>query len=218
MTVTRSTSLICFTLLAASVATAQGPTPPAPPAPPTTPAPITRTQSYDRGRIIADNVRDKIMIDRGSGGNMGIVPPGTWWKNPDTIAALSLTAAQQGKMDDILRQNRIALIDLKASLEKEEINLEPLLNANPVDSPKALLEISKIADLRAGLEKANAKMLLGLRAVLTADQWTKLQDQQHSRRRGPSGDEKDRGDWVKGPRGPVGPVGPKSVPPPPSTN
>ncbi len=209
MTVTRSTSLICFTLLAASAAAAQGPTPPTPPTPP---APITRGQSYDRN--LAMDIRDKIMIERGSGGNMGIVPPGTWWKNPDTVAALSLTTAQQSKMDDILRQNRIALIDLKASLEKEQINLEPLLNANPVDSTKAMLEISKIADLRAGLEKANAKMLLGLRSVLTAEQWTKLQDQQHSHRK----DERDRDDRGRGARGPVGPSGPKGVPPPPSTN
>ena len=56
-----------------------------------------------------------------------------------------------------------------------------LLNANPVDSGKALAEISRIADLRADLEKANAKMLLGLRAVLTADQCTKLQADQHGR-------------------------------------
>jgi Spy/CpxP family protein refolding chaperone len=149
----------------------------------------------------------KIGMDRGT---MGIVPPGTWWKNPDTITKLSLTADQQRKMDDILRQNRIALIDLKASLEKEEINLEPLLNANPVDSPKALAQISKIADDRAGLEKANAKMLLGLRSVLTADQWTKLQDDRQSRRMG--------SDDGRGPGNKRGPQNGVSVPPPPTTN
>ena len=120
-------------------------------------------------------------MERPDGGNMGIVPPGTWWKNPDTVAKLALTADQQRKMDDIFRQNRLQLIDVKASLEKEQINLEPLLNANPVDSGKALAEISRIADLRADLEKANARMLLGLRSLLSADQWTKLQADQRER-------------------------------------
>ena len=108
-------------------------------------------------------------------GTMGIVPPGTWWRNPETIKALNLSPDQQKKMDDTFRQNRIALIDVKANLEKEQLNLEPLVNANPPDTNKALAQISKIADLRADLEKANARMLLGLRAQLTADQWTKLQ-------------------------------------------
>jgi Spy/CpxP family protein refolding chaperone len=141
------------------------------------------------------------------GGLMGILPPGMWWKNPEIVTKLSLTADQQTKMDDIFRQNRLQLVDVKASLEKEQINLEPLLNANPVDTNKALTEISKIADLRAGLEKANAKMLLGLRAVLTADQWTKL----HTRpERGgqPGGQGQPGGPRGGGPRGNGGPGGP----------
>jgi Spy/CpxP family protein refolding chaperone len=124
----------------------------------------------------------------GHGMGMGIVPPGMWWKNPDVIAKLGLTADQQKRMDEIFHQSRIQLIDLKASLEKEQLNLEPLMNANPPDQARALGEISKIADLRADLEKANAKMLLGLRGVLTADQWTKMQERHRmGRGTGPEG-------------------------------
>jgi Spy/CpxP family protein refolding chaperone len=143
---------------------------------------------------------------------MGIVPPGTWWRNPNTIASLSLTADQQKKMDEIFRQNRLQLIDIKASLEKEQINLEPLLNANPVDSTKALAEIGKIAELRADLEKADAKMLLGLRALLTADQWTKLQADQHSHHERPMDDHRPKSGGPGGPgqQGGPGPQGPRS--------
>jgi TonB family protein len=35
-------------------------------------------------------------------------------------------------------------------------------------------QIDKIAQARAELEKANARMLLGIRRVMTADQWQKL--------------------------------------------
>lgn len=116
------------------------------------------------------------------GGGMHIVPAGTWWRNPATIKTLTLTTDQQKRLDDIFRQNRIQLVHLKASLEEAQINLEPLVNANPPDSNKALAEISKTADLRADLEKANAKMLFSLRAVLTADQWTKLQEDSRGHR------------------------------------
>ena len=133
---------------------------------------LAREQSNDRPRIM------QLRMPRAEqGSDLGIVPPGTWWRYPETIRDLALTPDQQHKMDEIFRQNRIQLIDLKASLEKEQLNLEPILNGNPPDTTKAFSEISRIADLRADLEKANAKMLLGLRSQLTADQWTRLQTQ-----------------------------------------
>ena len=151
---------------------------------------------------------------------MGIVPPGTWWKNPATVTALTLTADQQKKLDDIFLQSRISLIHLHASLEEEQLKLEPLLNANPPDQAKSLAQISKIADLRADLEKADAKMLLSLRAVLSADQWTKLQADQRSRRdlrnqdRGPRPKGQGRPGAPSGPGGPPPGNGPGAPPPP----
>ncbi len=87
---------------------------------------------------------------------------------------LTLTPDQTKKMDDIFQQSRIQLIDLKANVEKQSAMLEPLLSANPPDTAKAMAQIDKVAQARADLEKANAKMLLGIRGVLTPDQWTKL--------------------------------------------
>lgn len=161
--------LLALTLLAATpLAFAQGPPPPAPPAPPV----IRLPRNLSRSVIINNETHSEA--------GLGNLPPGTWWRDPNTIKDLTLSPDQQKRLDDTFRQSRIQLIDLKASLEKEQLNLEPLLNSPAVDYPKALDEISRIADLRAGLEKANAKMLLGLRAVLTADQWTKLQSDQRS--------------------------------------
>ena len=170
-----SAALLSVTLLSHPCAIAQAPAAPnaAPPPPADAPAPPSR--GYYRSG------------SSGSGG-MGmhpgsrIVPPGEWWKNPDTIQKLSLTEDQQKKMDGIFQQSRLTLIDLKANLEKQEVLLEPMLNANPPDSAKALAQISKVADARAELEKTNAKMLLGIRSVLTADQWTKLQTREHTGR------------------------------------
>ena len=99
---------------------------------------------------------------------------GTWWRNQKNIALLSLTAEQQQKMDDVFQQSRIKLIDLTATLDKEEAILEPLMNAERLDEIKAGMQIDKVADARAELEKANARMLLGIRVVLTPEQWAKL--------------------------------------------
>ena len=101
-------------------------------------------------------------------------PSGTWWRNQAYITLLSLTTDQQKKMDDVFQQSRIRLIDLTATLDKEEAILEPLMKAERLDESKVAPQIDKVADARAELEKATARMLLGIRQVLTPEQWTKL--------------------------------------------
>ncbi|MDR3699704.1 MAG: periplasmic heavy metal sensor [Candidatus Sulfopaludibacter sp.] len=102
-------------------------------------------------------------------------PPGRWWNNPQMVQKLALNSDQQKKMDDIFQMNRLKLIDLNATLQKEEVTLEPLLGADQPDESKILAQIDKVAQARAELEKANARFLLGIRRVLTPDQWKKLQ-------------------------------------------
>lgn len=107
-----------------------------------------------------------------------ILPTGLgarWWKDPQRVEKLGLTAEQQKKMDDVFLLSRLKLIDLTASLDKEEAILEPLVSADPPDAEKIRAQINRVADARAELEKANANMLLGLRLLLTPDQWKKLQ-------------------------------------------
>ncbi|HWB33179.1 MAG TPA: Spy/CpxP family protein refolding chaperone [Acidobacteriaceae bacterium] len=108
------------------------------------------------------------------GGGFHMGPAGMWWKNSRIVERLNLSADQTKKMDDIVEQSRLQLIDLRATLEKQQVLLGPILDANPVDMAKASAQIDKVANARADLEKANAKMLLSIRSVLTPDQWTKL--------------------------------------------
>lgn len=186
--------------LCACAAFAQQAAPPAPadpgaPPPPTTdasPQPKkhirTAPDSVAMSRAIAradvENLRAQMAMI-GAGGalhdmDMRIGPSGIWWKNPDLVQKLALTPDQQKRMDSVFQNSRIELIDLKANVEKQNVLLEPMLDANPPDTPKTLAQIDRAAQARADLEKANAHMLLGIRAVLTPDQWTKLQTEEHS--------------------------------------
>ena len=140
----------------------------------------------------------------GGGGPMMGGPPGKFWENPDVVRRLNLTADQQKKLDDVFQQSRLKLIDLHAALEKDEATLEPLMRAPQPDDSKVLPVIDKIAQARAELEKANARMLLGIRHVLTPEQWETMQRDQMQQRQGPRPHEAGR----------PGPPPPQAPPPP----
>jgi heavy-metal resistance protein len=102
---------------------------------------------------------------------------GAFWRNPEWISMLELSADQQKKMDDIFQQYRLKLIDLNASLQKEELILEPLLGGTKPSADaeaKIMSQVDRIAEARAELEKANSRMLVNILQVLNTDQWNKL--------------------------------------------
>ncbi|HEX4319631.1 MAG TPA: periplasmic heavy metal sensor [Acidobacteriaceae bacterium] len=154
---------------------------------------------------------------------------GRWWNSPKAIEKFKLTETQRKAMDDIYQQHRLTLVDLHASLEKAELTLEPLIGAEQPDEAKILAQIDKVAQARAELEKANARMLLGLRRQLTPDQWKELRAAWTARRDGhgedgrggPGGEHRWRGQGGPGRSGPGGPPsgGPgqpgAGTPPPP---
>ena len=113
-------------------------------------------------------------------------PGGMWWDRPEMVKKLDITADQQKKMDEVFQQNRLRLIDLRTALEKEEVGMEGLMKGPQLDDAKILPAVDRIAQARAELEKADARLLLALRHVLTPEQWQKLNtDQPHPHHPGP---------------------------------
>jgi Spy/CpxP family protein refolding chaperone len=100
---------------------------------------------------------------------------GRWWDNPHLAQKIGLSDAQKRQMDEIFDKHRPQLEKLNDTLKKQEATLHPLLQADHLDEHKVLRQIDVIAQARANLEKANARMLFGLRKVLTPEQWKKLQ-------------------------------------------
>jgi periplasmic protein CpxP/Spy len=102
-------------------------------------------------------------------------PPGRWWNNPDLAQKLGLTEDQQKQMESVFEQNRSGLLDLLAAVRKEEAEMEPLLMADHLDDSRILAQIDRVTQARADLERANGRMLLSMRKVLSSQQWKTLQ-------------------------------------------
>jgi Spy/CpxP family protein refolding chaperone len=128
---------------------------------------------------------------------------------------------QRKAMDDIFQQHRLTLVDLRATLEKAELSMEPMIQEDQPDEGKILAQIDKVAQARAELEKANARMLFDLRKQLTPDQWKQIQAFRDARRdswgdgNGPGGaGARWHGHGGGGPGGPNGPAGQAPAPAP----
>jgi Spy/CpxP family protein refolding chaperone len=113
------------------------------------------------------------------------MPPGKWWNREDIVKKLKLTQDQRKKMDEIFQDLRGKLMETNFSVDKEEAVLEPLMEASQPDDSKILPQIDRIAQARADLEKVEARLVLGLRHVLTVEQWRLLQSENDPPRRRP---------------------------------
>jgi protein CpxP len=138
-----------------------------------------------------------------------------FWKNPELVTRLGLTLDQTKRLDDLSIQTRMKLIQLHASLAEQRLQLEPLLSGPSFDEARATAQMDKIADARASIEKEEAHLMLGTRAILTPDQWTKLRTPE----RGPEMRPHMRPDYPQGHRSGGwhnGPDSPPNPPPPPA--
>lgn len=113
---------------------------------------------------------------------MGLGLGGKWWDRPMLVQRLGLTPQQREKMNGILQQHRLHLVDLRANLQKAEIELEPLVNADEPNDAAIMDQVGKVADARAELEKANARLLLAVRHELTLTQWQQMRQMIAERR------------------------------------
>jgi Spy/CpxP family protein refolding chaperone len=119
---------------------------------------------------------------------------GRFWNNPRIVERLKLTEEQRKEFDDIFLAHREKLIDLRASLQKAELALEPLMRDAQPNEAKILAQIDKIAQARAELEKANAAFWLAIRSKLTAEQWAQVQAYRDSR----ASEGQGQGGWRQG--------------------
>jgi len=146
---------------------------------------------------------------------------GRWWNDARTVDKYKLSDSQRKSMDDIYQQHRLTLVDLHATLEKAELAMEPMMKADQPDESKILAQIDEVAQARAELEKANARMLLEIRRQLTPEQWKQISaDRAAHQMRGPGGMGGDAAPRWRGHGGPsapggAGPAGSVQLPPPP---
>jgi Spy/CpxP family protein refolding chaperone len=103
------------------------------------------------------------------------VPPGRWWERPRVAEQLVLSPEQKDKLNSETVSHSRTLVDLKAAVEKAEIDLRALGEAEPFSGKAAREGFRALQAARQRLEAERFEMLIRVREILTREQWQKLQ-------------------------------------------
>jgi Spy/CpxP family protein refolding chaperone len=98
-----------------------------------------------------------------------------WWSKPVIAKQLNLTNVQRQQIRSTVMQYRPRLIDIRAEVNKAEIDLQAQFDHDPVDQAQANQAIERLIAARTDLTRTLSQMSLKLRTVLTEQQWRDLQ-------------------------------------------
>jgi Spy/CpxP family protein refolding chaperone len=98
-----------------------------------------------------------------------------WWGRPEIRKDLKLSNEQQRQIRVTVAQFRPKLIDLRAEVNKAEIDLAAQFDHDPVDQARTNQAIERLIAARSDLTRTLSQLSLKLRVVLTEQQWQQLQ-------------------------------------------
>ena len=102
------------------------------------------------------------------------VPPGRWWDRPRIAAELGLSDEQRHSLDGVALAHAKTMVDLKAEVEKRELDLRAAAGDEPFDAKRVREAFAVLQQRRTALEQERFELLLKVREVLSAEQWRKL--------------------------------------------
>jgi Spy/CpxP family protein refolding chaperone len=137
-----------------------------------------------------------IIAHPGCGEGKGERPEsGEMFRMKDFREEIGLSDQQLAKIEEMKYQRRLSAIDLRASLEKERLEMEKLMADAKFDRNKIFKQAEKVAELEKQMTLARIQGRLDMMELLTAEQRDKIKDMRHERpmmRRSKEGDRDDR--------------------------
>jgi Spy/CpxP family protein refolding chaperone len=107
-----------------------------------------------------------------------LINGGAWWTNNTVVAELGLSEDQKAKIGRAFENHSRNIMNNSGFLEKEEMQLARLLEAESIDHVAVLNQTNRVIQSRGEVERETAAMTLEMREQLTRAQWMKLQAMQ----------------------------------------
>jgi Spy/CpxP family protein refolding chaperone len=94
---------------------------------------------------------------------------------------LGLDTKQIKKIEDLTYRADREKLDIRHEIQKNHLDLEQLMSADKPNEAAIFSKLEKISALELKLKKNRIGLMLKVKAILTAEQWEKLQDFQAAR-------------------------------------
>lgn len=107
---------------------------------------------------------------------------GKFWKRPEVRRQLRLSDAQVKSLEAVFLRHQRALVDLKAEVDRRQIDLDELLADDRADERQLSAAVEVLEDARGKLGKSRAFMMLEVRRILTPVQRKAMQEMKDDRR------------------------------------
>jgi Spy/CpxP family protein refolding chaperone len=133
---------------------------------------LAQTPPPGPGTARAPKTLEKRLIVHGEMGMRGEM--GKWWREPEISKKLQLSEGQIAQLDQIFYDHRVKLIDHGAEMEKQDLKLQSLLDADQPNEGEIGSQVDLVLAARGKLEREYTFMNLDLRKVLSLDQWRQL--------------------------------------------
>ena len=128
-------------------------------------------QTTSSGHVVGGTAGKKVFVYHTE---MGHGEMGKWWQNSDTVKKLQLNDSQITQLDQIFLDHRLKLIDYGAEMEKQDLKLQTLLDADVPNEGEISTQVDQVLEARGKLEREATTMNLDLRKVLSLPQWRQL--------------------------------------------
>jgi Spy/CpxP family protein refolding chaperone len=128
------------------------------------------------------------------------LPPGKWWENEKVVQEVGLTGEQQAKIRDLVFEHAMSMIDLKANLDRRELELANAVDRTDFDAAAVRSAFSAMQAARQKLETEHFELTIAVRQMLSPEQWQKLQALHREFQRKRAGDDRPGPDRPMGPR------------------
>lgn len=102
------------------------------------------------------------------------IPGGKWWRRPEVAERLQITREQQARLDDTFNKSASDLIDLKAEVEKGNVELRAELDRPQLNRDAIRRAGARLSEARSRLFERELMLLVDMRGVLNDEQWEKF--------------------------------------------
>lgn len=99
---------------------------------------------------------------------------GKWWRIPDVAKSLKLSDKDVQQLEEAFRHSRRRLIQLKSQLEREQFELETLMDSKSLDDDAIHKQYERLEKARAELGMERFRFLLKVRKIVGYERFQEL--------------------------------------------